>query len=73
MKTSARLLCTASLAIATLVAVPDRADACTRVVYIGDGPDNVITGRTLDWKTDIPSNLYVFPQGIKRVSHDSSA
>lgn len=73
MKTFARLLCTASLAIATLVAVPDRADACTRVVYIGDGPDNVITGRTLDWKTDIPSNLYVFPQGIKRVSHDSTA
>lgn len=47
--------------------------ACTRVVYIGDGTDNVITGRTLDWKTDIPSNLYVYPQGIERVSYDSTA
>lgn len=41
-------------------------DACTRAVYIG--PDNmVITGRTMDWKEDIGSNLYIFPRGIKRV------
>ncbi len=45
-----------------------RSRACTRVVYIGDGKDNVITGRTLDWKEDIPSNLYVFPRGIARRS-----
>lgn len=33
--------------------------ACTRAVYIG--PDNmVITGRTMDWKEDIQSNLYLF-------------
>lgn len=32
--------------------------ACTRAVYIG--PDNmVITGRTMDWKEDIQSNLYL--------------
>lgn len=49
---------------------PD-ADACTRVVYIGDGPDNVITGRTLDWKEEIPSNLYVFPRGIHRSGFDT--
>jgi len=31
--------------------------ACTRAVYIG--PDNmVITGRTMDWKEDIQSNLF---------------
>lgn len=38
-----------------------KADACTRAVYIG--PDNmVVTGRTMDWKEDIMSNIYVFPE-----------
>lgn len=45
------------------------AEACTRAVYIG--PENmVVTGRTMDWKEDIMSNLYLFPRGIKRVSYD---
>lgn len=45
------------------------ADACTRAVYIG--PDNmVITGRTMDWKEDIGSNLYLFPRGIKRMGYN---
>ena len=45
------------------------AKACTRAVYIG--PDNmVITGRTMDWKEDIQSNLYLFPRGIKRAGYD---
>lgn len=40
-------------------------DACTRAVYLG--PDNmVVTGRTMDWKEDIKSNIYLFPRGIKR-------
>lgn len=44
------------------------AKACTRAVYVG--PENmVITGRTMDWKEDIMSNLYVFPRGIKRAGH----
>lgn len=44
-------------------------DACTRAVYIG--PDQmVITGRTMDWKEDIQSNLYVFPRGIQRTGHN---
>ncbi len=46
--------------------------ACTRVVYVGEneGENNVITGRTLDWKEDIPSNLYIFPRGIKRQAYN---
>lgn len=41
------------------------AEACTRAVYIG--PENmVITGRTMDWKEDIMTNLYLFPRGIQR-------
>ena len=43
--------------------------ACTRAVYIG--PDQmVITGRTMDWKEDLKSNIYVFPRGIERAGAD---
>lgn len=39
--------------------------ACTRVVY--QGPDNtIITARSMDWKGDIPANLWVFPRGMER-------
>lgn len=39
--------------------------ACTRVVY--KGPDNtVITARSMDWKTEINANLWVFPRGMER-------
>lgn len=44
-------------------------EACTRAVYLGPD-DMVITGRTMDWKEDIMSNLYLFPRGMKRVSFD---
>lgn len=41
------------------------AEACTRAVYLG--PDNmVVTGRTMDWKEDLKSNIYLFPRGMKR-------
>lgn len=41
------------------------ADACTRVVY--KGPENtVITARSMDWKSEIDANLWVFPKGIQR-------
>lgn len=39
--------------------------ACTRTLFVGD--DNmVITGRNMDWKEDMHSNLYIFPAGMKR-------
>lgn len=41
------------------------AEACTRFVY--QGADNqIITGRSMDWKSDIGSNIWVFPRGMKR-------
>lgn len=44
--------------------------ACTRAVYLG--PDNmVVTGRTMDWKEDIRSNIYLFPRGMKRSGADT--
>jgi len=38
---------------------------CTRFVYLGAN-DQVITGRSMDWKTDVGTNLWVFPRGMKR-------
>lgn len=62
-----------SIALLTLAGMfymsVQKADACTRAVYIG--PDNmVVTGRTMDWKEDIMSNIYVFPRGIQRAGYN---
>lgn len=43
--------------------------ACTRAVYLGPN-QLVITGRTMDWKEDIQSNIYVFPRGINRSGYN---
>lgn len=50
----------------SLIAYPMQvAQACTRVVYLG--PDGmVITARSMDWQTDLGSNLWSFPRGMKR-------
>lgn len=40
-------------------------EACTRVVY--QGKDNtVLTARSMDWKEDTRSNLWIFPRGMQR-------
>lgn len=56
-------------AAAALVFAPAIAAACTRAVYIGANND-VITARSMDWKVDVQTNLYVFPRGM---SHDGQA
>nr|WP_317632202.1 linear amide C-N hydrolase [uncultured Flavobacterium sp.] len=39
--------------------------ACTRVVY--KGPNNyTITARSMDWKTEIDPNIWIFPRGMSR-------
>jgi len=45
--------------------------ACTRIVYRGAGND-VITARSMDWKTDVGTNLWVFPRGISRSGETGS-
>ena len=55
----AATLLTVSAAFAT------QADACTRVVYLGAN-DDVITARSMDWKVDVMTNLWIFPRGMKR-------
>ncbi len=46
--------------VPTLAAV-----ACTRAVYLGDNGD-VITARSMDWKVDVLTNLWIFPRGMQR-------
>ena len=39
--------------------------ACTRTLYVGDD-GMVVTGRNMDWKEDMSSNIWVFPVGMVR-------
>ena len=58
-KSAATLLCAAALL------TTDITRACTRAVYLG--PDErVLTGRSMDWKLPMVSNLWVFPRGMAR-------
>ncbi|MFM9959458.1 MAG: linear amide C-N hydrolase [Phycisphaerales bacterium] len=47
------------------------ADACTRAVYFGL-ENQVVTGRTMDWFSDLGTNLWVFPRGMKRSSETAT-
>ncbi|WP_249780467.1 linear amide C-N hydrolase [Bradyrhizobium sp. dw_411] len=47
------------------MATATTAEACTRFVYHGAN-GQVITGRSMDWKQDVGTNLWVFPRGMKR-------
>lgn len=38
---------------------------CTRVVYLGNG-DRIVTGRSMDWKSEIGTNLWALPRGVHR-------
>lgn len=58
-----KTLLAAALAAASVLAAPSQ--ACTRMVYLGANGD-VITARSMDWKLDIGTNLWVFPRGIER-------
>ena len=59
-----RRLLAALVVLAAILAGPV-AEACTRAVYLG--PDGrVLTGRTMDWRIPIVSNLWAFPRGMAR-------
>ncbi len=61
-------ICTTAawLALAAgLGALAPAALACTRAVYLGDD-EMVITTRSMDWVTDLGSNLWIFPRGMDR-------
>lgn len=57
------------LAVAISAGAFQVGDACTRVIYRGDSA-LIIVGRSLDWKTPIPTNIYVYPQGMMKMGSD---
>lgn len=53
------------IALVCCLLITSSSEACTRVVYLG--PDgNVITARSMDWKVDVGTNLWIFPRGMER-------
>jgi len=55
----------AILSAAILMMGAPLSNACTRVVYLG--PDErILTGRSMDWKLPMVSNLWAFPRGMER-------
>lgn len=60
------------LSLLTMLLCTGKSDACTRVVY--DGPDGmIVTGRTMDWKEDPLTNLYIFPRGMEKKGAESAS
>lgn len=58
-----------ALTVLTLAGNWMPSDACTRVVY--KGLDSLfVVARSLDWKSPIPTNLYVYSRGIEKTSSD---
>ncbi|WP_295449023.1 linear amide C-N hydrolase [uncultured Thiodictyon sp.] len=54
-----------ALALTVALTPIPTADACTRAVYLGPD-DTIITVRSMDWKSDLGSNLWSFPRGMAR-------
>ncbi|PWK55542.1 linear amide C-N hydrolase [Roseicyclus mahoneyensis] len=52
-------------AVAVIVAAAPVAEACTRAVYLGP-EGRILTGRSMDWKLPMVSNLFAFPRGMAR-------
>lgn len=63
-----KILAGAVLAMAASLS-PAPSQACSRVCYVGADSLYVI-GRCLDWRTPIPTNIYVYPAGISKVGSD---
>lgn len=41
------------------------ASACSRAVYLGPN-GQIVTGRSMDWREDMQTNLWIFPRGQQR-------
>lgn len=65
-----KVLALAAIAVATGV---QSASPCSRIVFRGDSTDVVMVGRTLDWRTPIPTNIYVYPSGMAKESMNTGA
>lgn len=53
------------LSVALSAGLWTHSDACTRIVY--KGPEStVITARSMDWRDEIPANLWILPKATER-------
>lgn len=69
MNTFTKLIGGAAVAMLAITGISSKAEACSRILY--KGTDSLyVVARSLDWKTPIPTNLYVYPRGITKVSSD---
>jgi penicillin V acylase-like amidase (Ntn superfamily) len=61
-KITAAVLCSIST---LLLAQATSVQACTRIVY--QGPEaTILTARSMDWRDEIPVNLWLFPRAMER-------
>lgn len=59
----------AIMALAAFAGISPEAAACSRILYVGSDNSLRIVGRSLDWKSPIPTNLYVYPRGMHKVGN----
>ena len=65
-RTTIAIVLVATLLSLSATLMPIRAAlACTRAVYLGPD-DTIITVRSMDWLSDLGSNLWAFPRGMQR-------
>lgn len=65
MKIKSLILSVVGVCLCAVLADNRSAEACSRVVL--QGKDSLtLVGRTLDWRTPIPTNLYVYPRGMQK-------
>ena len=62
-RTTPRLTLAMALTLGLAPLAP--AQACTRAVYLGP-EETVITVRSMDWQSDLHSNLWAFPRSMQR-------
>jgi penicillin V acylase-like amidase (Ntn superfamily) len=60
-----KLFALVAVAVFTFCVIYSQAEACSRVVYIGVD-SRVLTARSMDWKSDIDTDLWIFPRGMQR-------
>ncbi|RKS87615.1 choloylglycine hydrolase [Orbus hercynius] len=54
-----------STILSALIGLAPLSQACTRIVYLGED-QQIITARSMDWKDEIATNLWIFPRGMAR-------
>lgn len=60
-----RIFLSSALLVVFLLVAIEPTSSCTRVVYKGLN-GIILTARSMDWKEDVLTNLWIFPRGMQR-------